>query len=287
MRLSTPFYVISAAFLVYQLVQAIRAAMGRRAMQRAEAELEQLVLEGRGGLPWDTDIVGSLSLPLEKRARAIGLASLSEVELTIAGPLTARALLGNGGFAYWYGHYDRKATLAVADALTRLGLPAAAAAMRDSVCAFPNNLPPDDVEERRRVIETLEGPLDALPAETVYSHDEELNKRVLEYARVHREELLARHPETAATFARLDALDARLPDALHRLSERAPASLDRHAFDLLLAERDYTIAIRMLLEAGDEDTMQTTYRKDVDALARELNVEESAGLLESSRRRED
>lgn len=123
------------------------------------------------------------------------LEGLTEIEVDVLGTITAKGVIGNGGFDYWYQGTDRLQSLIVAASFDRMGLAAAAQAMRDSLLAFPDATPPPDLGDRqgflsehREELEDRFRPLD----EVIWDTDYDLAAARYIFGR--RRELLAMEP---------------------------------------------------------------------------------------------
>ncbi len=66
---------------------------------------------------------------------------LSEVGADLLSAVTAFGVIGNGGHRFWYQGKNRQQTLRAALGFERMGLPAAANALRSSLGVFPDGQP--------------------------------------------------------------------------------------------------------------------------------------------------
>ncbi|MCD9031173.1 DMP19 family protein [Luteimonas sp. Y-2-2-4F] len=88
-----------------------------------------------------------------QKADAGGITSLSDDEQVVLLSCWAKAEIDNGGFANLYSlPVDIEK---VENAFTAIGLMEASAAVSDSKKVFPEGRPPDDLEERTRIVEEL------------------------------------------------------------------------------------------------------------------------------------
>ena len=79
------------------------------------------------------------------------LRGLSEAEADLMSAVTAKGMIDNGGHAYWFEGMDRAKTLHAAAAFERMGVSAAAEAMRRCLAAFPDGSPsPAYLREHRK-----------------------------------------------------------------------------------------------------------------------------------------
>lgn len=100
-----------------------------------------------------TDLVQAVLIAIEDRLEDPScLDGLSEAEADLLAAVTAVGVIGNGGHCYWYDGKNAAATLRAATGLDRLGLSAAADAMRSSLAVFPSGRPPEDLLERQEYI---------------------------------------------------------------------------------------------------------------------------------------
>jgi hypothetical protein len=67
--------------------------------------------------------------------------------------VAAIGVIGNGGHYYWYQGKNGQETLRAADAFERLGLHAAAQAMRQSLLVFPGGAPPPNPHDCQTYLE--------------------------------------------------------------------------------------------------------------------------------------
>jgi hypothetical protein len=131
------------------------------------------------------------------------LDGLHRVEADLLATVTAHGVIGNGGLLSWYEGKNAPVSSRVADGFDRLGLPAAADAMRDSLRAFSDGAPPDDQTARQRYItdhraelEESFRPLD----EAIW--DADWDAAAMAYIDTHRAQLVSLSP-AYATLLRL------------------------------------------------------------------------------------
>lgn len=176
------------------------------------------------------------------------LEGLSELEADVLGTIAAKGIIGNGGFVYWYEGKDRGATAQVAASFERMGLVAAADAMRRSLVAVP----PLGLEglrahvaEHRKELETVFGPLD----EAIWHADYDLAAARYVFGR--RLELLALEPGFAPLLQQFEAADRtrtkRLAEAVSALPSDPRARCER-----AIAGGDLTLALDQAISAGGE-----------------------------------
>lgn len=182
-------------------------------------------------LPWHMELATDLSSPIESRmiAGGVRLARHSMIEQTIAGPLTAMALIGNGGIPSWFDSMDGPDTTAAADAFERLGLPAAAADLRAAQRAQESGAALEDLSD-----------------DGVYAARPLVHLAVLKFARANRDELLRLRPELRQAFARLDDLDQRVPPKIRQLAQLTGMTADKD-LERALADRDYGKACALVI----------------------------------------
>jgi hypothetical protein len=119
-----------------------------------------------------------------------GIESLNKIERIVLLPYWAKAIVGNGGFSYFYeGAHNANE---VAEALEMIGCPRVASAFRKSAEFFPDGKPMSSDKARNRWLEDHEAEAAAFFADlnrTVWSCDEELWTRLAAYIRSHQTEL--------------------------------------------------------------------------------------------------
>lgn len=120
------------------------------------------------------------------------LNALSEVGADLLSAVTAFGVISNGGHTFWYEGKNRKQTLRAAAGFERMGLPAAANALRTSLAAFPDGEP--TLAYLREHHDQLER---ALSAADQVIWDVDFNAAAAEYIRSKRVELIEKHPALA------------------------------------------------------------------------------------------
>lgn len=126
------------------------------------------------------------------------LDGLAKVEADLIIAVTVVGVIGNGGHMYWFEGKDAAATLRAASAFERMGLSDVAAALRESLHAFPGGAPPGPLVERQRYISLHRASLEAAFRsldERVW--DAEFDSAVERYIDEHRDDLCAIAPAYA------------------------------------------------------------------------------------------
>jgi len=221
-------------------------------------------------LPWDVFHATRLSRPIEERVRSVGFEGLSEAEATIAAPTTVSALVGNGGFACWFGFYGRAATLIASEAFERLELLKHGAVVRAALDAFPGPIP-DDLEERRKAL-SANAPPRVADESLMYREPNPLFEHVLAYARAHRAELVAAVPAIQEGFELLDATDRNATECIPQMAAFAGATLDRITLAAEIRAHSYTDAIRRLVAAGPASGEAETFWNLIEGASSALGL---------------
>lgn len=205
----------------------------------------------------------------ESRAEnPFSLDGLTEIEVDVLGTITAKGIIGNGGFDYWYQGKDRLQSLSVAASFDRMGLAAAAQAMRDSLLAFPDATPLQDLGDRqgflsehREELEDRFRPLD----EVIWHTDYDLAAARYVFGR--RRELLAMEPGFGPVLQGYEAADrtrrARLVTVAAALD---PA--ERAACEQATNHGDLTSALDGAIAAGAN--LSAEFWRELAAVARAL-----------------
>jgi hypothetical protein len=156
------------------------------------------------------------------------LAGLSELEADVLGTITAKGIIGNGGFTYWYEGMDGAQTLSVALSFERMGMARAAGAMRESLAALregglPQNLgePQTYVSNHRAELVAQFGPLN----EVIWDCDHDL--MAARYVFRRRRELLAIEPGFGPLLQRYEAADRNRTDRLLAVARGLGVSASR------------------------------------------------------------
>ncbi len=178
------------------------------------------------------------------------LMGLSEVEADVLGTITAAGVIGNGGFTLWYEGKNRDETLAVATSFDRMGVGAVAQAMRQSMSAFPDGSPPQDLRERQDYVSKHRAELMARFEQldrTIWDCNYDL--AAARYVFRRRRELLALEPGFGPLLQRFEAADrgrsARLLAAASGLGSDERAHCER-----AVESGDLTAALDQAISSG-------------------------------------
>lgn len=101
-------------------------------------------------------VVRYLVRELALRADALGLEALPHPAQMLVLAWSARGIIGNGGFRYWYqGKNDAEVRLTI-DAFRVLGVRVVADACQESLAAFPAGVVPTNEADRDRAIAAID-----------------------------------------------------------------------------------------------------------------------------------
>lgn len=100
------------------------------------------------------NFVDEICQELGRRAEDDGIDTLSEPEQVASNVWWASGILCSGGFRHFYEGATNMAQ--VAGSFDRLGLDRAAEACRQSLAIFPNEVPPDNNDERFEIINNVQ-----------------------------------------------------------------------------------------------------------------------------------
>jgi len=144
----------------------------------------------------DERLVNAVLAAIEKNLEdPSSLDGLSQPEADLLATATAKDVIGNGGHCYWFEGKDGDETLRAAQSFERMGLEAAAAALRQSLGVFPNGLPAQDLAERQEYVSAHRAQLNAAfePLDEII-WETEFTPAAARYIQLNRKELLAIHP---------------------------------------------------------------------------------------------
>jgi hypothetical protein len=144
----------------------------------------------------DEQLVDAVLAAIEKNLEdPCSLDGLSQTEADLLAVATAKGVIGNGGHCYWFEGKDGDETLRVAQSFERMGLEAAAAALRQSLGVFPSGLPPRDLGERQEYVSAHRAELNAAfePLDEII-WETEFTPAAARYILLNRKELLTIHP---------------------------------------------------------------------------------------------